>query len=257
MLQEFHDEGQVLPVGGRAGRCRILACGLAWAMPEFQPLLAAAAARAGGAEALAARLPSPKSAAALRAVPDDRYLSLMSLRIFRAGLKHSLVDAKWPAFEAAFHGFQPRRVRVMSDEEMDALLADKGLIRHGGKMMAVRHNAAALVALAEAAGEREGGFGAYLAGWPGRDVVGLWGDLTERFKQLGGNSGPVFLRMAGKDTFILTPDVSRALVHWGALEEAPKGKAGQRKAQAAFNAWQAETGRPLCQLSMILALSAD
>ncbi len=138
---------------------------------------------------------------------DDRYLSLMSLRIFRAGLKHAMVDARWPAFEEAFQGFEPRRVRMMSDEDLDALLTDRRLIRHAAKMHAVRANAAALCDL----GEDKGGFGAYLAGWPGAEVVGLWDDLAERFSHLGGNSGPYFLRMAGKDTFLLTGDVARAL----------------------------------------------
>ncbi len=41
--------------------------------------------RFGSREALEARLPQPKSAAELRTVGDDRYLSLISLRIFRAG----------------------------------------------------------------------------------------------------------------------------------------------------------------------------
>src|SRR5215475_578974 len=49
-----------------------------------------------GAAALEARLPTPKTTAELTATPDDRFLSQMSLRIFRAGLKHSVVDAKWP-----------------------------------------------------------------------------------------------------------------------------------------------------------------
>ncbi len=222
-------------------------------MVDFQPILRAAEARAGGAAALRARLPMAKSAAELRAVGDDRYLSLMSLRIFRAGLKHAMVDARWPAFEAAFQGFEPRRVRMMSDEDLDALLTDRRLIRHAAKMHAVRANAAALREL----GEDKGGFGAYLAGWPGAEVVGLWDDLAKRFSQLGGNSGPYFLRMAGKDTFLLTGDVARALQHWGVVARAPKGKGDRRRVQAAFNDWTAETARPLCQLSMILALSAD
>ncbi len=40
------------------------------------------------------RIQPLKSAAALRKVTDDRYLSLIGLRIFRAGLKHDMVDAK-------------------------------------------------------------------------------------------------------------------------------------------------------------------
>ncbi|HCF0627129.1 TPA: class I SAM-dependent methyltransferase [Pseudomonas aeruginosa] len=79
--------------------------------------------RFGSREALEARLPQPKSAAELRTVGDDRYLSLISLRIFRAGLKHSLVDAKWPAFEEVFFGFDPQKVVLMSAEHLERLIA--------------------------------------------------------------------------------------------------------------------------------------
>ena len=220
-------------------------------MTPFQPILEAARARAGGAAALEARLPQPKTDAELRSVTDDRYLSLISRRVFRAGLRHAMVDAKWPAFEAAFEGFDPRRLRMLSDEDLDLLLTDRRLIRHAAKMHAVRANAAALHEIAE----RAGGFGAYLAEWPGADVVDLWDDLARRLRQMGGNSGPYFLRMAGKDTFLLSGDVGRALQAQGVVERPPKGKGDRRRAQAAFNDWASETGRPLSQLSMILALS--
>ena len=222
-------------------------------MTPFAEILAAAEAREGGAEALAARLPVPKSANELPALGDDRYLSLMSRRVFRAGLKHSMVDAKWPAFEAAFAGFEPRRVRAMNDEALEALLGDTRLIRHGPKMKAVRANAAAFCALAEETGR----FGAYLADWPGSDIVGLWDDIAARFTQMGGNSAPYFLRMAGKDSFILTDSVVAALNHWGAIEGAAKGKGARARVQAAFNDWAAASGRPLCQISMILARSIE
>jgi 3-methyladenine DNA glycosylase Tag len=220
-------------------------------MTPFQPILEAAQARAGGAAALEARLPRPKTPAELRRLADDRYLSLISLRIFRAGLRHAMVDAKWPAFEEVFQGFEPRRLRMLSDEDLDVLLTDRRLIRHAAKIHAVRANAAALHEIAEEAGS----FGAYLADWPGADVVGLWDDLARRLRQMGGNSGPYFLRMAGKDTFLLSGDVGRALQAQGVVERPPKGKGDRRRAQAAFNDWAAETGRPLSQLSMILALS--
>src|SRR5438067_11671098 len=99
----------------------------------------------GGVEA---RLSQPKSAAELAATSDDRYLSEMSRRIFRAGLKHSLVDAKWPAFEEVFQGFEPRRVRAMSDEALEALLGNARLIRHWGKLKSVRDNAASMLDIA-------------------------------------------------------------------------------------------------------------
>jgi len=222
------------------------------AAPPFVPILEAARTRLGAA-VLEARLPQPRSAAELKAVPDDRYLSQMSLRIFRAGLKHSLVDAKWPAFEEVFQAFQPRRVRAMSDEELEALLSDARLIRHWGKLKSVRDNAAAMIAIAE----EQGSFGAWLADWPGSEIVELWEALPKRFSQMGGNSGPTFLRMVGKDSFILTPSVVAALKHWGAVDAPPKNRKDRTAVQSAFNAWAAEIGRPLCQLSLILAASIE
>jgi 3-methyladenine DNA glycosylase Tag len=186
-------------------------------------------------------------------LPNDRYLSQMSLRIFRAGLKHSLVDAKWPAFEEVFHRFEPHGVRAMSDEALEAMLADRRLIRHWGKLKAVRDNAAAMIAVAE----EHGSFGAWLADWPGTDIVELWEKLAKRFSQMGGNSGPTFLRMVGRDTFILTPSVTAALKRWGAVDAPIKNRKDRAAVQSCFNAWAAETGRPLCQLSLILAASIE
>jgi 3-methyladenine DNA glycosylase Tag len=219
----------------------------------FEAIEERARERVGGAQALTNRLPRPKSSDELRALPDDRYLSQMSLRIFRAGLKHDLVDAKWPAFEEVFSGFEPKRVIAMRDEEVEALLQDQRLIRHWGKLKSVRANAAAMSQLAE----QHGSMGAWLADWPRDDVVGLWAELGKRFAQLGGNSGPYFLRMVGKDTFMLTPSVVSALNHWDAFEGTPKSKADRAKVQQVFNAWVRGSSRPLCQVSMILALSVD
>jgi 3-methyladenine DNA glycosylase Tag len=219
----------------------------------FEAIEERARVRLGGAQALVDRLPVPKSADQLRTTPDDRYLSDMSRRIFRAGLKYSLVDGKWPAFEEVFFGFAPKRVVAMSDEALEALLEDKRLIRHWGKLKSVRANAAAMAAVAE----QKGGMGAYLADWPRDDLVGLWADLAKRFIQLGGNSGPYFLRMVGKDTFILTDAVIKALNHWDAFDGTPKSKADRQKVQEVFAAWHRATSRPYCQLSMILAGSVD
>lgn len=206
-----------------------------------------------GATALAARLPSVKGPAELRQVGDDRYLSLMSLRIFRAGLKHELVDARWPSFEEAFRHFDPRLVRAMSDEEVEDLMMDGRLIRHLVKLRAVHANAAAFCRIAD----EHGSVGAYLADWPVPNITGLWNDLARRCFQMGGSSAPQFLRMAGKDTFLLTPSTIAALNRWNAFKGEPKGKADLAAVQAIFNGWAEKTGLPLAHLSMILAASVD
>jgi hypothetical protein len=76
-------------------------------------------------------------------------------------------------------------------------------------------------------------------------------------KQLGGNSAPYFLRMMGKDTPIPTDSVVRALTHWGVISGKPTSKAELARLQAAFNAWQTETGKPQAHLSQMLAMSVD
>jgi 3-methyladenine DNA glycosylase Tag len=220
-------------------------------MTPFATILEKAAKRHGGAAALEAMLPKPKSPAALKRVADDRYLSQMSLRVFQAGLKHSMVEAKWPTFEEAFHGFQPKRVRAMSDEDIEALMKDARLIRHLGKLRATRDNAAALCEVAEA----NGGFGAWLASFPPERTIALWDELSKRFKQLGGLSGPYYLRRVGKDTFLPTDDVIKALKAYAGHAGGFSGKAARQKAQEIIDAYAKESGRPLCQVSRILSLS--
>lgn len=97
--------------------------------------------RFGSAAELEAHLPVPKTPAQLRQISDDRYLSTLALRVFRAGLKHSLVDAKWPAFEEVFFGFDPEKVVLMGAEHLERLMQDARIIRHLGKLKSVPRNA--------------------------------------------------------------------------------------------------------------------
>ena len=62
--------------------------------------------------------------------------------------------------------------------------------------------------------------------------------------------------MAGRDTFVFTGEVVRALGRWGAIDGDPTGKRDRQHVRDAFNAWADESDRPLCEISMILALSA-
>ncbi|MCQ4325529.1 3-methyladenine DNA glycosylase [Stutzerimonas stutzeri] len=209
--------------------------------------------RFGSAAALEARLPQPSSAEQLRAMPDDRYLSLIALRIFRAGLKHSLVDAKWPAFEQAFFGFDPQKVVLMGGEHIERLMHNTQLIRHLGKLKSVPRNAQFVLDVAR----EKGGFGNLLADWPSSDIVGLWRYLAKHGNQLGGASAPRLLRMAGKDTFVPSNDVVAALKAQEVIDKTPSSQRDQAAMQAVFNQWQAESGRPLCQLSAMLAFTVN
>ena len=209
--------------------------------------------RFGSAAKLEAHLPVPKTAEQLRQVSDDRYLSTLALRVFRAGLKHSLVDAKWPAFEEVFFGFEPQKVVLMGAEHLERLMQDARIIRHLGKLKSVPRNAQLVLDVAK----EKGSFGAFLADWPQDNIVGLWQYLAKHGHQLGGLSAPRFLRMVGKDTFVPSNDVVAALNAQGIVDRVPSSQRDRATVQAAFNQWRAESGRPLCQLSMMLAYTVN
>ena len=218
-------------------------------MRDYQWLYEYCLNRFGSKQALEASLPVPRSADELQAISDDRYLSLISLRIFRAGLKHSLVDAKWPAFEQAFFGFEPQKVVLMGAEHLEKMMQDTRLIRHLGKLSAVPRNAQFVLDV-----QRQwGSFGEMISQWPVEDIVGLWKFLAKNGSQLGGLSAPRLLRMIGKDTFIPTDDVVAALKAQNIIDKAPTSQRDLAAVQGAFNHWREQSGRPLCQLSLMLA----
>jgi 3-methyladenine DNA glycosylase Tag len=194
-------------------------------------------------------LPTPRTAAELRQISDDRYLSLIALRVFRAGLKHSLVDAKWPAFEKAFFGFAPEKVVLMGAEHLEQLMQNAQLIRHFGKLKSVPRNAQMVLDVAR----EYGSFGAMIADWPVTDSVGLWKLLAKRGTHLGGLSAPRLLRMMGKDSFIPSDDLVAALKAQQIIDKAPTSLKDLAAVQDAFNQWQAQSGRAMCQLSVMLA----
>lgn len=209
--------------------------------------------RFGSQKALEARLPTAKSPAQLRKISADRYLSTMALRVFRAGLKHSLVDSKWPAFEEVFFGFDPEKIVLMGAERLERLMQDARIIRHFGKLKSVPRNAQMILDVAM----EHGSFGDFIADWPVEDITGLWQYIAKHGNQMGGLSAPRFLRMIGKDTFIPSWDVVAALNAQEIVDKVPSSKRDQAAVQAAFNQWHAESGRPMCQLSAMLAFTVN
>ncbi len=220
-------------------------------MRDFGWFWERAVAHHGDAATVEAALPQAKSGAALRRRGDDRYLSDMALGIFQAGFVWKVVEHKWPGFEAAFEGFEPAVIALWPQEKIEALASDTRVIRNLTKLRAVHHNAALVVELAR----EHGSFGRFLAAWPDDDPVALWAELARRGSRLGGMTGPVFLRRVGKDTFLLSRDVCRALEQAGVFEGNPHNRKNLALIQQAFLRWQAESKRPLCAISRVLALS--
>jgi 3-methyladenine DNA glycosylase Tag len=221
-------------------------------MTSFKTIRTRAAKRKGGDALLVALLPKVPSQKALGRLGDDRVLAEMAKRIFSAGFVWSVIEKKWPEFEAAFLAFEPPRLLLQPDEFWEDLAGDRRIVRHPQKIMAVRNNARFL---ADVAGEH-GSFGKFLAQWPAGDQVGLLDLLGKRGARLGGCTGQYFLRFIGKDCFVTSADVVACLRDAGLdISENPTSKKDLKKIQDQFNAWGQETGLPLTHLSRICAMS--
>ncbi|MDW4550684.1 DNA-3-methyladenine glycosylase I [Defluviimonas sp. D31] len=220
-------------------------------MRDFDEIFAIAAARKGGPSDLEARLAKPLSREALTVISDDRWLSAMAKCLFQAGFHWKVIEAKWDGFEAAFDGFNPARVALYGDRDMDRLLADTGIVRNGAKIAAVIANAVFLTDLA-----REHGSAArFFSDWPDEDQVGLTALMAKRGARLGGVTGQRVLRLMGSDAFILSADVIARLIAEGVVDKAPTSKRDLAAVQEAFNHWRAQSGRSLTEISQILAMS--
>jgi 3-methyladenine DNA glycosylase Tag len=220
-------------------------------MAKFTSLYQRAAHRKGGEAALEALLPTPLTSDELAAIPDDRWLSRMSQCVFNAGFNWKVVAKKWPDFEEAFAGFNPIRWKFMSDDDFEALLKDKRIIRYATKILSVRDNATFLCDLAE----EHGSAARFFADWPDDDYASLLIQLKKHGSRLGGTSAQYFLRFMGKNSFILSGDVVTALIREGVVTSEPKSQRDLKHVQQVFNQWSEESGRPMSHISKVLAFT--
>lgn len=221
-------------------------------MLAFSKIRDRAAKRKGGEAVLQRLLGAAPDRTALAAVSDDRVLSTMAQRVFSAGFVWSVIEAKWPGFEEAFLGFQPKALLFQPEEFWGDLTSDKRIVRNGAKIMSVKENAA----FVESVARDHGSFGKFLAQWPADDQIGLMAYLGKHGNRLGGATGQYFLRWIGWDSFIISTDFGAALRDAGLdITENTTSKRDLARIQQQLNAWQAETGLPYRHLSRILSMS--
>jgi DNA-3-methyladenine glycosylase I len=93
-------------------------------------------------------------------VDDHRLFEKLCLEGFQSGLSWLTILRKRENFRAAFAGFDPYAVAGFDDADVERLLADAGIIRHGGKIRSTINNAARAVEMIE----EFGSIAAYV--WP-------------------------------------------------------------------------------------------
>ncbi len=221
-------------------------------LQKFQAVHDIAAERKGGRQQLEKLLPTIETAQGLKEISDDRYLSMMTRCINQAGFSWKVIEQKWPAFEEAFFGFSPDKLRLLSDEQWEAYTKDTRIVRNWQKIKAVKDNLVFVLDICQ----EHGSFGEFIAEWPENDQIGLCQVLKKRGARLGGYTGARFLRNMGKDVYILTPDVVATLQRAGMeIPDNPTAQRDLKAIQAAFNRWHDETGLPYAHLSRIAACS--
>jgi 3-methyladenine DNA glycosylase Tag len=223
-------------------------------MEKFANIYQRASARKGGDAALKRLMPKVRGPRALANTGDDRYLSQMTRCIFQAGFVWRVVDHKWDDFEDVFFGFPPEKIVLLSPDQIDRFCQNPRIIRNRQKILSVQHNAHFLLDVAR----EYGGFGKLIGAWPEDDLIGLFAYMKKHGSRLGGMTGQRVLRNMGKDTFVITGDVTRCLQRAGAdITANPASKRELTLIQAAFNAWHGESGLPYSHISRICACSLE
>lgn len=99
---------------------------------------------------------------------DDGYLyEMLLLESFQAGLSFECVLNKRENFRSAFDGFDRWKVSAYGQEKIEALLQNKGIVRHEKKIRAAITNSAVFGKIVE----EHGSFYAYLKTFTGEKVL--------------------------------------------------------------------------------------
>ncbi|WP_375752312.1 DNA-3-methyladenine glycosylase I [Vibrio sp. HN007] len=220
-------------------------------MEKFESIYHRAAERKGGEQRLEELLSKPLTKEKVAAIPNDRWLSAFTMKVFQCGISWDVVRKKWPNFEEAFFGFKVEPLLMLSDEQWEEKAKNPAIIRHLTKVMSIPANADMI----HSASIEHGSFGEMVANWPSEDITGLWEYLKKNGSRLGGNTGPYALRTLGIDTFILSSDVESHLRNIGVIDSGRRTKKAQNAACKAFAEWQQESGRSLAEISQTIAFS--
>lgn len=182
---------------------------------------------------------------------DDRWLSQFTKSIFQAGFNWKVVEHMWDGFEEAFWGFNLSKCAEIDIEDLERLTGNKNIVRNGSKIKAVPVNAQMLLDMQtdnKSAGQ-------IIMDWPDEDYTGLLAHLHKHGSRLGPRTAGYALRFCGKRNFILSNDVTAALIREGVIDKEPTSKSAKKAVQDAFNIWAQQSGRSHSQISRTLAFS--
>ena len=92
---------------------------------------------------------------------DSRLFEKLCLEGFQSGLSWLTILRKRDNFRAAFAGFDPAAVAEFDERDVERLLGDAGIVRHGGKIRSTINNAHRALELIDECGSLAGYFWRY------------------------------------------------------------------------------------------------
>jgi DNA-3-methyladenine glycosylase I len=131
-----------------------------------------------------------------RAVPADPngYFESLTKGVFQAGFRWSVVEAKWPGFLDAFHGFDLATVAAYGPEDVERLAANPAIVRNRGKIAGTIENARTLLRIvAEHGSVRAWLDDSTALPWPERKKA-----VSKPFKSFGPSAAYFFLWSVGE-----------------------------------------------------------
>ena len=103
---------------------------------------------------------------------DDRFeFEMLCLEGASVGLSWKTIIHKRAFYQKAFHNFEIDACAAMTDEELEGLMADEGLIRNRSKIFSVRKNAAAVRKICDEFGSFDSYLWSFTNGGP---IDGHW-----------------------------------------------------------------------------------
>jgi len=126
---------------------------------------------------------------------DNVYFENMCRVIFQAGLNWQVIDHKWPTIKKAFANFDIAKVACFTDQDVQRLLKDEGIVRNKGKIQAIIQNAQNFKAIEK----QYGSFQKYIDSLDkSNNYENAIKDLVNKFKWLGSPSASTFLYTVGE-----------------------------------------------------------
>ncbi len=127
---------------------------------------------------------------------DDAYFENLCRILFQTGLNWAIVDKKWQNIKAALCNFNVDAIAAFTEDDINRLLTDRGIIRNTYKLHAIIENAKKFQQIRAECGS----FQAYLDSFDkSNNYAQVVEALADTFERIGPTTAELFLYTVGEN----------------------------------------------------------